>query len=124
MQGHFFGDMVKGVIDVEKKEIALDAELHADLESLLLSKGSERQNLWGFNLYPDMDDEDFIEYDSLINIRPSQGNRSRQVEDPEIRNSIKNIIFHYASNPTAAQGFGDRALGTNEPGGADAEYRQ
>lgn len=56
---NFFGDMVKGVVDIEKRQVALDAELHSDLESLLLDNGSQQENLWGFNLYPDVDDEDF-----------------------------------------------------------------
>lgn len=92
MQEHFFGDMVKGVVDVDRKIIALDAELHADLESLLLTNGSEQANLWGINLYPEMDGEDFLEFDSLINIRPRQGNRSRDVEDEAIRKQISEII--------------------------------
>ncbi len=92
MQEHFFGDMVKGVVDVDRKLVALDAELHSDLESLLLSDGSEQENLWGINLYPELEGEDFLEFDSLINIRPRQGNRSRDVEDETIRKQIIDII--------------------------------
>ena len=55
MQSHYFGDMVKGVVDVEQRKIALDAEMHSDLETLLLENGSKQQNLWGFNLYPEME---------------------------------------------------------------------
>ena len=87
-----FGDMIKCVADVSEKLLALDAELHADLERLLLENGSAQENLWGFNLYPDEEGEDFIEYDSLINIRSWQGNPSRDVEDPEIREAIKAIV--------------------------------
>lgn len=89
---NFFGDMVKGVVDIEKRQVALDAELHSDLESLLLGNGSQQENLWGFNLYPDVDDEDFLEFDSLINIRPWQNNRSRSVENEQTRNTITEII--------------------------------
>lgn len=92
LQTHYFGDMVKGVVDVAERKIALDAEMHADLESLLLQEGSLQKNLWGFNLYPEMEGDDFLEFDSLINIRPNQGNRSRGVDDPAIRESIKDII--------------------------------
>ena len=84
--------MVKGVVDIEKRQVALDAELHSDLESLLLGNGSQQENLWGFNLYPDVDDEDFLEFDSLINIRPWQNNRSRSVENEQTRNTITEII--------------------------------
>lgn len=87
-----FGDMIKAVVDVERRKIAVDAELHADLEALLLENGSEQSHLWGINLYPEMDDENFIEYDSLINIRPAQDNRSRDVEDANIREIISDIV--------------------------------
>jgi hypothetical protein len=92
LQTHYFGDMVKGVVDVAEKKIALDAEMQADLESLLLESGSRHENLWGINLYPEMDGEDFLEFDSLINIRPNQGNRSRGVENPATRDAITEII--------------------------------
>ena len=83
--------MVKGVVDIEKELLAIDAELHADLEQYLLENGSSQEYLWGINLYPD-EDEDFIEFDSMINIRPRQNNRSRSVESPEIRQKITEIV--------------------------------
>ena len=92
---NYYGDMIKGVVDVDKQLLALDAELHSDLESLLLKEGSMQESLWGINLYPEMEDEDFLEFDSLINIRPSQGNRSRDVENEEIREKIRNIVNNY-----------------------------
>ena len=87
-----FGDLVKGVTDVDKGLVALDAELHSDLEAMLLAQGSEQNSLWGFNLYPELEDEDFLEFDSLINIRPAQGNRSRGVEDGHIQQKIKDLM--------------------------------
>ena len=39
-----------------------------------------------------MEGEDFIEFDSLINIRPRQGNRSRDVEDEAIREQIRQVV--------------------------------
>lgn len=91
-------DMIKAVADVERDLIAVDAELHADLEGLLLQDGSKQQDLWGFNLYlTEKDPEDFIEFDSLINIRPSQNNRSRNVEDPEIRKKITELVDKWIS---------------------------
>lgn len=92
---NLYGDMIKGVVDVEQELVALDAELHSDLESLLLNNGSKQENLWGINLYPEAVDEDFLEFDSLINIRPRQGNRSRDVENEEIRKKIKSIVAKY-----------------------------
>ena len=87
-----FGDIVKAVVDVNRGLIAIDAELHSDLEALLLENGSKQKNLWGINLYPEMPDNEFIEFDSLINVRPSHGNRSRGVEDEKIRQKIISIV--------------------------------
>ncbi len=92
MAGHFFGDMVKGVVDIERDLLAVDAELHADLEALLLEDGSRQNNLWGINLYPELSGDQFVEFDSMINLRPSQGNKSRGVEDEEIRKQIIAIV--------------------------------
>ncbi len=87
-----FGDMLKGVVDIEKEIIAVDAELHADLEALLLENGSMQNNLWGINFYPEIEDDNFLEFDSMINIRPSQNNRSRGVDSEEIRRKITEIV--------------------------------
>ena len=87
-----FGDMVKAVADVRRGLIAIDADLHADLERYLLENGSMQQDLWGFNLWVDEQGEDFIEFDSLINIRAWQGNPSRDVLDPEVRSAIAGIV--------------------------------
>lgn len=92
---NFYGDMIKGVVDVEQELLALDAELHSDLEGMLLREGSSQEALWGINLYPEVEDDDFLEFDSLINIRPRQGNRSRDVENEEIRERIRQIVNKY-----------------------------
>ena len=92
-----FGDMIKCVADVDKGLLAMDADLHADLERLLLENGSQQTSLWGFNLYPDETGEDFIEYDSLINIRSWQGNPSRDVLDKDVREKIAGIVNQYIS---------------------------
>ena len=89
---NMFGNMVKAVVDVDRELIALDAELHSDLEALLLDNGSKQRNLWGINFYPEMQDNEFLEFDSMINVRPSQGNRSRDVNDPETRKKIIGIV--------------------------------
>jgi hypothetical protein len=87
-----FGELVKAVVDVEREIMALGGELHADEEALLLEHGSEQRSLWGINIYPDVAVEDRIEFDSMINLRPSQGNRSRGVDDPEIRVRIIVVV--------------------------------
>ncbi len=92
MAKNMFGNFVKAVVDVEREIIAVDAELHADLEALLLERGSRQENLWGINLYPELTREDFIEFDSMINIKPRQENRSRGVENQAMRNKIISIV--------------------------------
>jgi len=87
-----FGEMVKAVVDIDRELVAIDAELHSDLEALLLEDGSKQRSLWGINLYPEMQSDQFIEFDSMINVRPSQGNRSRDVNDPEVRKRIIEVI--------------------------------
>lgn len=92
MAADMFGDIVKAVVDIDRELMAVDAELHADLESLLLEDGSQQKYLWGINLYPEVPGDEFIEFDSMINVRPSRGNRSRGVEDKAIRNKIIQIV--------------------------------
>lgn len=87
-----FGNLVKAVVDVDRELIAVDAELHSDLEALLLENGSKQKNLWGINLYTEIQGNDFVEFDSMINMRPSQGNRSRGIENEEIRKKIIAIV--------------------------------
>jgi len=80
-----FGNLVKGVVDIEKEIMAIDAELHVDLAELLVSNGSTNKNLWGINIYPDETGENWLEFDSMINLKPQFNNRTRGVEDPVIR---------------------------------------
>jgi len=87
-----FGNLVKAVVDVDKKIMAIGGELHSDEEAFLLKKGSRQKNLWGINIYPEAAKKNRIEFDSLINLRPSQKNRSRGVDNPKIKNEITNIV--------------------------------
>ncbi len=92
MAKNFFGDMIKAFVDVDRELIAVDAELHSDLEALLLENGSSQKNLRRINFYPDMLGDDFLELDSMINMRPSQGNMSRGVDDEKVRRKIVEIV--------------------------------
>ncbi|MBI2624514.1 hypothetical protein HYW67_03385 [Candidatus Parcubacteria bacterium] len=88
-----FGDMVKAVVDVEQRIMAVGGELHADEETWLMEKeGSKREHTWGINLYPGKSGEDWIEFDSMINIKPAFGNRSRGVENKAVQGKIKEIV--------------------------------
>lgn len=87
-----FGDFVKAVVDVEQGIMAIGGELHSDEEVLLSENGSKRENTWGINIYPEKSDDDWIEFDSMINIKPQYNNRSRGVEDGGIREKVRVIV--------------------------------
>lgn len=87
-----FGNLVKTVVDVRREIMSVDGELHADEEAQLLEDGSRESDLWGINIYPDLAGEDRVEFDSMTNIRPSQGNTSRGVDDPGLRKKIVEIV--------------------------------
>lgn len=87
-----FGNLVKSVVDVKKQIMVVDASLHADEEAFLLSNGSVQSDLWGVNLYPELDGDDFVEFDSMINLRPGQGNATRGVDSPEIKSQILTVV--------------------------------
>lgn len=87
-----FGDMVKGVVDLRRGIMLLDAELHADQEAELLADGSAQRDLWGINLYPGVEGPEWLEFDSMINLRPSFGNRSRGVDDLSTRDAIASLV--------------------------------
>jgi len=92
-----FGDMVKGVVDVSRGIMAIGGELHSDDEAALLDDGSQQADLWGINLYPGESGDAWIEFDSMINVRPAQGNRSRGVESAELRDAIRRVVHALVS---------------------------
>lgn len=87
-----FGEMIKAVVDTDSGIMAIGGELHSDEEAVLLDQGSQQRHLWGINLYPDKPLSEWIEFDSMINVRPSGGNRSWYVESSELREDITRIV--------------------------------
>ncbi len=87
-----YGNLVKAVIDVEKRIMTVGGDLHADEEAYMLQHGSEQKNLWGINIYPEEKGDQWIEFDSMINIRPWQDNRSRGIDDPDLQKTIRDIV--------------------------------
>ena len=87
-----YGALIKAVIDVERHIMLADAEMHSDQEAELLASGSRQQDLWGINLYPDLPESEWVEFDSMINLRPTFGNSSRGVDDPEVRAKILSLV--------------------------------
>ncbi len=93
MSEKMFGGLVKAVVDIEQKIMVVDAGLHADQEYILLEEGSKQEHLWGINIFPDQfGNNEFIVFDSMINLRPGFGNRSRGVDNPKIQMVIREIV--------------------------------
>ena len=80
--------MIKIVVDVRRRLLSGGGEMHSDCETVLLDNGSEQDDLWGANWYPA---EQRIEFESLINIRPRQGNRNILIQDEDIRQQVESI---------------------------------
>ena len=94
-----FGDMVKAVVDIENGIMAIGGELHADEEAVLTEQcGSKREDVWGINLYPKKEGKDWVEFHSMINLKPQHGNRSRGVEDQKIREKIVEVVDKLVRN--------------------------
>jgi len=93
MARKMYGGLVKGVVDIKKKILVLDAEMHADEEQFLLETGSKQEDLWGINLHPDkFGGNEFIEFDSMINIKPRQNNMSRGIDGEKLRKEITAMV--------------------------------
>ena len=93
MSEKMFSKLVKAVVDIEQGIMVVDAELHADEELFLLERGSQQMYLWGINIHPNtLPNDDWIEFDSMINIRPAIGNRDRYVHDEQVRKKIVAIV--------------------------------
>jgi hypothetical protein len=93
MSKKMFDGLVKAVVDIENEIMVVDAELHADQEDYLLKRGSKQDNLWGINIYPEeVESDNWLEFDSMINLRPSQNNKSRGIENEAIRAKVASVI--------------------------------
>lgn len=92
MAAERFGDMVKAVVDTNRRVLALGGDLHSDEAAALLERGSALAELWGINIYPEKPRSEWVEFDSMINIRPRLGNRARGVEDAGRRQLIREIV--------------------------------
>ncbi len=97
MAGKMFGNLVKGVVDIEQEIMAIDAELHVDLAEFLVEHGSQNNNIWGINIYPYSAGDDWLEFDSMINLKPNMGNRSRDIQDPIIKDKVTVIVKRFVN---------------------------
>lgn len=80
---------IKVVVDIERGILTAGGTRHAEGEDLLLKNGSNQQNLWGGGL--DLETNE-IDFDSMINIRPNDGNSSREVLNESVRKEMATII--------------------------------
>ena len=88
-----FGDLVKAAVDIDQEIMAVGGELHIDEEVLLIEQeNSKQENVWGINIYPDSSSDDFIEFNSMINLKPAFSNRSRGIDNPEIREKVIAVV--------------------------------
>lgn len=92
----FYEDMIKGAVDVEKEIMAVGGEWHMDSNlKLQRETGSKRQDIWGINIFLNRPKDERLEYNSLINIRAEQGNRSLEIQSQELRDRIKAIVDRF-----------------------------
>ncbi len=88
-----FGDLIKIVVDIEKEIMAVGGELHSDEQELLIEKENcQSENLWGINMRFTKPKKEWLEFNSFINIKPLNNNRSMEIQNPEIKNKIRQII--------------------------------
>ena len=88
----WYGTMIKGTVDIVENKVAIGGDYHLETYELLIKDGSNHANIWGFNIRFDEGGKDLLEFDSLVNIKPALGNKSRSVENPEIIKKATEII--------------------------------
>ena len=88
----FYNPIIKGVVDIEREIVAFGGEWHIDANMKLIEDGSKQKNIWGFNIDLDKSKGDWLEYNSLINIRPLAGNRQLDIQDQNLKERMKSII--------------------------------
>ena len=87
----YYGLMVKLAVDTRREILAGGGELHADCEQALLEDGSRQEDVWGADWYTETQE---VGFESLINIRPRQNNRSMEIKDIILRREIETIVRH------------------------------
>jgi hypothetical protein len=86
------GVYIKLAVDIEEKFLAGGSDLHADCEKTLLKQGSHQSNIWGASWYPH---KQMLDYESIVNLRPRDNNRSMEVQNPAVREEIKTIVLNF-----------------------------
>jgi len=92
---NWYGTMIKGAVDIEGGRIALGGDYHIEDSEKLTSTGSKFENIWGFNVRFEENADGVLEFDSMVNIKPNLGNRSRSIADEEVVKKAKEIIYKF-----------------------------
>jgi hypothetical protein len=87
-----FDVYIKTVIDVEKKICVAGIDRHFEGEEMLLKGGSKQLNLWGGGL--DVNNQD-IDFNSFINIRPNDNNTSNEIQSAETRKAYLELTKYF-----------------------------
>ncbi len=86
---HALDTYIKLAVDVRREILSGGGTLHADCESVLLTDGSQQGDVWGADRNPFTQE---VTFESLINIRPRQGNRTMEIQDPALRGRVARIV--------------------------------
>ena len=88
----WYGTMIKGTVDIESGRVALGGDYHIESSEILTSSGSKFEDIWGFNIRFEENEDGVLEFDSMVNIKPNLGNRSRSINNQEIIKKVTEII--------------------------------
>ncbi len=90
--GNWYDSMIKGTVDIVKNKVALGGDYHIESCELLTQNGSTSENVWGFNIRFEEGVDGILEFDSMVNIKPSLGNKSRSILDEDVASVAEKII--------------------------------
>ena len=92
---YWYGTMIKGCVDIEQGRVALGGDYHIECSELLTSNNSKFQDVWGFNIRFEENPDGVLEFDSMVNIKPNLGNRSRSIDNDEVIKKARKIIYKF-----------------------------
>src|SRR3989344_4997384 len=88
----WYKSIIKGTVDIELGRVALGGDYHIESSEVLTSSGSKFEDVWAFNIRFEENPDGVLEFDSMVNIKPNLGNRSRTINNEEILKKLKEII--------------------------------
>lgn len=91
----WYGTMIKGCVDIEQSRVALGGDYHIESSELLTKSGSKFEDVWGFNIRFEENPDGVLEFDSMVNLKPNFGNRSRGINNQEVSNKAREVIYNF-----------------------------